>query len=126
MLESISIPQQRVVKGKLFPLCLTSNGDSKHLLSYLQNERNEIDVLLRQHKGILFRNCGLCNALSFHGAIEASGLQGMDYVGGAAVRTQITDRVFTANESPSTEKIPFHHEMAVRVFLLIYNQQPIL
>lgn len=36
----------------------------------------------------------------------------MDYIGGAAVRTQITSRVFTANESPASEKIPFHHEMA--------------
>lgn len=34
------------------------------------------------------------------------------YIGGAAVRTQLTSRVFTANESPSSEKIPFHHEMA--------------
>jgi hypothetical protein len=24
----------------------------------------------------------------------------------------MTDRVFTANESPSSENIPFHHEMA--------------
>ena len=31
---------------------------------------------------------------------------------GAAVRTQLTSRVFTANESPPTEKIPFHHELA--------------
>jgi hypothetical protein len=29
------------------------------------------------------------------------------YIGGAAVRTQLTTRVFTANESPSSEKIPF-------------------
>ena len=36
----------------------------------------------------------------------------MEYLGGAAVRTQLTDRVFTANESPASEKIPFHHEMA--------------
>ena len=28
------------------------------------------------------------------------------------MRTQITERVFTANESPSSEKIPFHHEMS--------------
>ena len=34
------------------------------------------------------------------------------YEGGAAVRTQITENVFTANESPSSEKIPFHHEMS--------------
>jgi alpha-ketoglutarate-dependent taurine dioxygenase len=36
----------------------------------------------------------------------------MEYIGGAAVRTQLTDRVFTANESPPSEKIPFHHEMS--------------
>ena len=30
----------------------------------------------------------------------------------SAVRTQLTERVFTANESPSSENIPFHHEMA--------------
>jgi hypothetical protein len=36
----------------------------------------------------------------------------MHFTGGAAVRTQITDKVFTANESPSSEKIPFHHEMS--------------
>lgn len=36
----------------------------------------------------------------------------LSITGGAAVRTQITERVFTANESPSSEKIPFHHEMS--------------
>jgi hypothetical protein len=36
----------------------------------------------------------------------------MAYIGGAAVRTQITSRVFTSNESPPSEKIPFHHEMS--------------
>ena len=36
----------------------------------------------------------------------------MPYMGGAAVRTQLTERVFTANESPSSEPIPFHHELA--------------
>ena len=35
----------------------------------------------------------------------------MPYVGGAAVRTAVTPRVFTSNESPPSEKIPFHHEM---------------
>lgn len=36
----------------------------------------------------------------------------MPYVGGAAVRTPVTPRVFTSNESPPSEKIPFHHEMS--------------
>jgi len=36
----------------------------------------------------------------------------VEYIGGAAVRTRLTSRVFTANESPSSENIPFHHEMS--------------
>merc|ERR1719183_577274 len=40
-------------------------------------------------------------------------LQNMPYVGGAAVRRNVVaDRVFTSNESPPSEPIPFHHEMA--------------
>ena len=63
-------------------------------------------------QAILFRGFPLRTAQDFHDVIEATGLLGMDYIGGAAVRTQITSRVFTANESPPSEKIPFHHEMA--------------
>ena len=44
-------------------------------------------------------------------------IRGMEYVGGAAVRTQLTPRIFTANESPPTEKIPFHHEMYHETYL---------
>lgn len=49
------------------------------------------------------------------------GLQGMDYAGGAAVRKLIVGKegshednpqVLTTNESPPSEAIPFHHEMA--------------
>lgn len=39
-------------------------------------------------------------------------LEEQPYIGGNAVRTVVADRVFTSNESPPTERIPFHHEMA--------------
>ena len=41
-----------------------------------------------------------------------SGYEELPYVGGAAPRTNVVGRVFTANESPPDQKIPFHHEMA--------------
>lgn len=63
-------------------------------------------------QGILLRGHGLKTAEDFHDVVEATGWAPMDYVGGAAVRTQLTPRVFTANESPASENIPFHHEMA--------------
>lgn len=48
----------------------------------------------------------------FNEFVDAFGFENFPYVGGAAVRRQLAPRVFTTNESPPSEKIPFHHEMA--------------
>ena len=64
----------------------------------------------------MIRGAGIETAQDFHDVVETIGWEGMPYVGGAAVRTQITPRVFTANESPASEKIPFHHEMARKTY----------
>lgn len=52
----------------------------------------------------------------FNQFVEAFGFENFPYVGGAAVRRQLAPRVFTTNESPPSEKIPFHHEMAQGAF----------
>jgi alpha-ketoglutarate-dependent taurine dioxygenase len=94
------------------PLGLSSNNDLSLLLKYLRENQDDLDNKLRQHHGIFFRDSGIKTAQDFHDVVIASGYKEMAYLGGAAVRTQITERVFTANESPSSEKIPFHHELA--------------
>ncbi|KAF9613599.1 hypothetical protein IFM89_009269 [Coptis chinensis] len=48
----------------------------------------------------------------FNQVVEAFGYEELPYVGGAAPRTNVIGRVFTANESPPDQIIPFHHEMA--------------
>jgi alpha-ketoglutarate-dependent taurine dioxygenase len=113
----VTFPQQRLYKGEIFPLCLAiddpeAKSPLEATLQYITQNRQDVDDLLRKHKGIVFRKCGFTDANTFHDAIESTGFAAMDYIGGAAVRTQLTSRVFTANESPSSEKIPFHHEMA--------------
>lgn len=110
-MQELKLPQQSLIHPSVFPLCLTVSPGIQ-LVDWLKNNQQEVDDLLRKHKGILFRDCGLKDVQDFHNSIVATGLQGMDYLGGAAVRTQLTERVFTANESPSSEKIPYHHEMA--------------
>lgn len=118
----IPLNEERSFGGSVFPLTMqwdtSSSGQSlkSHsdlLTSWLVGNRDNVDSLLRQHKAILFR-CGssVSTHEQFHLFIEALQYEAMAYVGGAAVRTQLTDKVFTANESPSTEIIPFHHEMA--------------
>ena len=51
-------------------------------------------------------------ASDFSSLVLSMGLEEQPYIGGNAVRTVVAPRVFTANESPPTERIPFHHEMA--------------
>lgn len=113
--QEISNPSfQRVVDGHVFPLMLSpSTSNSFELCSWLQEHRDQVDNLLRQHKGIWFRGFpDLQTVDDFHNAVTSLDYATMEYVGGAAVRTQLTSRIFTANESPSSENIPFHHEMA--------------
>ena len=95
-----------------FPLGLSSHNDLKSLIKYLKENHDEIDKKLLINNGIFFRDSGIKTAQDFHDVVLATGFKEMAYLGGAAVRTQITERVFTANESPSSEKIPFHHELA--------------
>jgi hypothetical protein len=114
-----SIPQERKWGGHLFPLTLqcqaapTGCDQTASIKRWLQENAGDIDSKLQKHKAILFR-CGdqISTHGDFHAFVEALNYKTMPYVGGAAVRTQLTERVFTANESPSSESIPFHHEMA--------------
>lgn len=78
--------------------------------------RNQAQLvrLAQRHGALLLR--GFCPPLSsgtdFDAVGKAFGLEEFPYIGGAAPRTVITGSVFTANESPADQLIPFHHEMA--------------
>ena len=112
-----SIPEERFYQNNVFPLTLSwqdsSAIESQSITEWLIENREKVDSYLRTHKAILFRSSNYISSHEdFHHFVEAINYETMDYVGGAAVRTQLTNRVFTANESPSSETIPFHHEMA--------------
>ena len=113
-MNEVRIPEQRTINEKPFPLVFipSSDEDSVKFTSLFSDKRDFILEALRSSKAILFRGFKLKNAQDFHDAIERLNLQTMDYIGGAAVRTQLTPLVFTSNESPPSEKIPFHHEMS--------------
>ena len=103
--------------GVSFPLAFGPGEASRTVDSLTRwmtrpENRTKVDELLLRHKAILFRGWQINEPQDFHDVVEALGYDTMEYQGGAAVRTQITPRVFTANESPPSEKIPYHHELA--------------
>ncbi|KAL3617086.1 hypothetical protein CASFOL_039480 [Castilleja foliolosa] len=83
------------------------------LTEAIKDQRPWLDSLLHKHGSILFRGFdSLATSSDFNDVVEAFGYKELPYIGGAAPRTNVVGRVFTANESPPDQKIPFHHEMA--------------
>jgi hypothetical protein len=113
-----SIPEQRSYNGRAFPLVLTPDGldTAAAACDYVRTHRADMETQLQQHGAILFRGLPLATAADFNDFVLAFGRDELPYLGGAAPRTNVVGRVFTSNESPPSEPIPFHHEMAqVRV-----------
>lgn len=107
------IPQQKSYGGVDFPAVLSPAGGPSALKAAVKEQKPWLDSLLHKHGAILFRGFdSLATASDFNEVVEAFGYDELPYVGGAAPRTNIVGRVFTSNESPPDQKIPFHHEMA--------------
>ena len=73
-----------------------------------------------QYGAILFSGFDIRCGEEWASVLYKTGIQQMQYVGGAAVRKLIVGneqrmnnmQILTTNESPPSEKIPFHHELA--------------
>ncbi|KAL8043191.1 hypothetical protein ABFX02_09G102900 [Erythranthe guttata] len=114
------LPHQKNYGGALFPAVLSPTAAVEHsrnrpsvLTAAVKDQKPWLDSLLHRHGAILFRGFeSVSTASDFNDVVEAFGYEELPYVGGAAPRTNVVGRVFTANESPPDQKIPFHHEMA--------------
>lgn len=115
-LVEIQIPEQKLVtNGVRFPAVVSPAGAGTVPLSATQTIKTHkpfLESLLHQSGAVLLRGLPVHTASHFNDVVEAFGYEELPYVGGAAPRTNVVGRVFTANESPPDQKIPFHHEMA--------------
>lgn len=98
---------------KLPILTPTATG-TRDLAAYLQSHRSYVLQRAFCFGAILFRGWDVHTADDFESSVNSIHLKPYDIAGSAAPRTQITDSVFTANDAPSTERIPFHHELGQR------------
>jgi alpha-ketoglutarate-dependent taurine dioxygenase len=82
-----------------------------------------------QHGAILFRDFPVNNAADFDLVRQAFPFSPMPYYGGAAVRKLVYgENIFTTNESPPSEPIPYHHELSQTPeppdYITFYCQSP--
>ncbi|XP_031487064.1 clavaminate synthase-like protein At3g21360 [Nymphaea colorata] len=116
--EEIRIPEQKWLAGVAFPAVLAppsfpdGHPDAAGLAWRVQRGKAAVEAALRTSGAVLLRGFPERTAAEFNEVVEAFSWEELPYVGGAAPRTNVVGRVFTANESPPDQKIPFHHEMA--------------
>lgn len=94
-----------------FPALIAGGGD---LAAFLKANKPAVDAALDDAGALLFRGFDVPDPHAFDAAIEAYGEPGFTYEDSLsnAVRTNVTPRVFTANEAPPSTEIFLHHEMA--------------
>ncbi|GMQ08501.1 hypothetical protein CsSME_00052199 [Camellia sinensis var. sinensis] len=115
----IKIPHQKPYDGDLFPAVLSPKPNTNSVASdvtvlteAIKAHKPWLESLIHKAGAVLFRGFPVTTADDFNDVVEAFGFEELPYVGGAAPRTNVVGRVFTSNESPPDQKIPFHHEMA--------------
>ena len=94
-----------------FPGIIPGGGD---LARFLSANKSAVDTALAEAGALLFRDFDVPDPQAFDAAVEGYGDAGFTYEDSLsnAVRTNVTPRVFTANEAPPTTEIFLHHEMA--------------
>ncbi|XP_076454585.1 uncharacterized protein LOC143289486 [Babylonia areolata] len=112
--SELRIPEQKKFHGKPFPLVVGASrlGNVSSALEWVESHTDDFEEILVEYGAIVFRGFPLKDPRDFDAFVKAFGGEALDYVGGAAPRTVVTGNVFTANEAPPDQLIPFHHEMA--------------
>jgi hypothetical protein len=100
-----------------FPLILACQSDNATLddtVEWISQNRATLDQQAAKHGAILFRGFPVVTDQDFDRFIRAFDFPNFTYQDSLsnAVRTNRTERVFTANEAPSSVNICLHHEMA--------------
>ncbi len=94
-----------------FPGIIPGSGD---LAAFLRANKQAVDAALADAGALLFRGFDVAGPEDFDASVGGYGEPGFTYEDSLsnAVRTNVTPRVFTANEAPPTTEIFLHHEMA--------------
>lgn len=115
--QAISVAGQQKHGDFTFPLALANTRrdlDLAGLEEVLVEQKHVILKQLQEHGAVLFRGFPVSSAQDFDRFLSAFDLPNFTYSESLsnAVRTNRTEKVFTANEAPASVSIFLHHEMA--------------
>ena len=119
--QEVNLPEQKSYDdGIVFPAVLSPITNTHSFTEAIKAQKPWLESLLNERGVILFRGFPVTSPLEFNDVVEAFGFPEAPYVGGRAPRTKVVGRIYTANEAPPENAIPFHHEMAYVRSLILY------
>ena len=112
-----AVPDRQQYGDSHFPFaykCETSESDIAEVAQWINLQREHLLKLSTLHGAVLLRGFPLRGPEDFDTVVDSLGVSNFPYKKSLsnAVRTNFTERVFSANEAPSGVNIFLHHEMA--------------
>ncbi|MEM7011633.1 MAG: TauD/TfdA family dioxygenase [Verrucomicrobiota bacterium] len=116
-IREAQLDSQQTWNDSVFPHILINESTDATLdeaRAWVSENRQHLDQQAAKHGAVLFRDFPVASDQDFDGFIAAFDFPNFKYEDSLsnAVRTNRTDRVFTANEAPPDVTIYLHHEMA--------------
>lgn len=98
--------------GGPLPLLVQAATDGVDLAAWASGRRAELEPLLRQHGGLLFRGFGLRTPAELERLVRALCGELLEYTYRSTPRTQVHGEIYTSTEYPADQSIPMHNEMS--------------
>jgi alpha-ketoglutarate-dependent taurine dioxygenase len=108
-LVKMSLLEERA-NGTTLPLLIQPAFGEVGLIDWARTHREEINTLLSQHGGILFRNFALQTVAEFEQFLQAITDKVLDYQQRSSPRTRIQGNVYTSTDYPADQEIFLHNE----------------
>ena len=116
--KAINLSQEALIKadslypGNSLPLVVQPAVEGLDLVTWVESNREFIEINLLKYGGILFRNFNVKSVAEFEQFIRAISGELLEYTYRSTPRNQVSGNIYTSTEYPADRSIPLHNEMA--------------
>jgi alpha-ketoglutarate-dependent taurine dioxygenase len=111
---SASTPSSSASPDRSLPLLVEAERQGVDLVEHARAGRDEIRANVLRHGGVLFRGFGVSTD-SFADFVRAVSGEPLDYVERSSPRHEVSGRIYTSTDHPSSQHIFLHNEQSYNV-----------
>ena len=98
--------------GEPLPLLVRPALDGVDLVEWAAANRDEVERLLQEHGGLLFRGFAMRDSADLNRFVSAASSGPLEYGERSSPRTHVANRVYTSPEHPADQEIFLHNEQS--------------